>query len=335
MATSKPSEEGDAINVKEFLTSNKLADVLDIFVKREITIEELIEFDKDDLNEFGQSIGLDLLQRKRFVKAVLKLQPQGVSAPQSAMTTTGQYISTSKSPQHVIVSPEEHEAISSLNVRYNETGKLIKDLEGSFAKLEESSKQCKVSVNDGFKELINKLQIKKKELIDEVKEVQQSKKDKLNNQLIELQKYCKDITNGKKQYQEYIEDVNMDINKRKNKILNMIDNILNDSNVMLVMVTQPKIAFNVDNKAVQKFLDSLVIDDCDQPFPPVVFIVKIQHDRITIEWKMDDKFQTNNTKTINAFEIEYAKLPKEYLLKETKSSKKSKKQLKKEKSIRF
>ena len=86
--------EGQTIDREQFLKDNKLGDVLDIFVKRydwsryinnilnnnkndrDITIEELLEFDKTDLRTFAQDIGLDALQKNRFVKAITKLQPQ-------------------------------------------------------------------------------------------------------------------------------------------------------------------------------------------------------------------------------------------------------------------
>merc|ERR1712129_162380 len=54
------------------------------------------------------------------------------------------------------------------------------------------------------------------------------------------------ITDGKKQYEQYISDPNMDIHKRKNAILTMIEDIISDKGVSLVMVTQPKLAFNID-----------------------------------------------------------------------------------------
>merc|ERR1712003_292427 len=150
-------------------------------------------------------------------------------------------------------------------------------------------------------------------------------------QLQGLKDYCLSITEGKKTYEQYIADPNMDIHKRKNAILSMIDDIINDKKISLVMVTQPKIAFNIDKKQVTKFIESLVIDDCDQPFPPLVVISKLESDRVVIVWTLDAKYQTNNTKEISMFEVSWCKMPKAYVVKDEKEKEKSKKKDKKKK----
>eukprot|EP01084_Bolivina_argentea_P016695 31210_1 len=314
--------EGQTIDREQFLKDNKLGDVLDVFVKRDITIEELLEFDKSDLKLFAKEIGLDALSQNRLVKAITKLAPiqdMHAAPPSSSTLGTGftSSLSTSFAPTgsatHVIVSPEEHDAISKLYERYEDSSKLVVSLKQSFDLLKQSATQCKVDVNEGFDRLVLSLENKKTELIEEAKTVKDTKKEKLMNQLQQLKEYCSDITNGKKQYEQYISDPNMDIHKRKHAILTMIDEILHNKKVQLVMVTQPKMAFNVDNKQVTKFLESLVIDDCDQPFPPVMTITKIDHDRVVIHWHLDAKYQTNNTKTVLAFEVSWCKLPKSYL----------------------
>ena len=75
--------EGQTSARDQFLKDNKLGDVVDIFVKRDITIEELLEFDKPDLRQFAKELGLDALSQNRLVKAVGKLCP--AAAPAMAM----------------------------------------------------------------------------------------------------------------------------------------------------------------------------------------------------------------------------------------------------------
>ena len=87
--------------------------------------------------------------------------------------------------------------------------------------------------------------------------------------------------------------------------------------------------FCVINDQVTKFVDSLVIDDCDQPFPPLIVIQKLDADRIVVTWQLDQKYQTSNTKAILSFGIEWCKLPKSYLKRDEKESKKKKRHKKK------
>ena len=115
-----------------------------------------------------------------------------------------------KNATHVIVSPEEHEAISKLYERYEDSSKLLVQLKGSFDLLAGSAEKCKVDVDEGFDKLIANLETKKSELIEECKTVKAVKKDKLVQQLQSLKEYCERITSGKKQYEQYISDPNLD-----------------------------------------------------------------------------------------------------------------------------
>ncbi len=71
----KPSAVA-SINIEEWLAKHKLSKALPIFEERDVSLEELMDFNEPDLAEFGKDLGLDTLQRKRFVKAVISLQPE-------------------------------------------------------------------------------------------------------------------------------------------------------------------------------------------------------------------------------------------------------------------
>merc|ERR1712113_665167 len=118
-------------------------------------------------------------------------------------------VGSSKNATHVIVSPEEHDAISKLYERYEDSSKLIVSLKDSFNLLTKSATKCRIDVNEGFEKLVLSLENKKKELIEECKNVKNIKKEKLMNQLQSLKEYCSSITDGKKKYEQYISDPNM------------------------------------------------------------------------------------------------------------------------------
>jgi len=62
------------------------------------------------------------------------------------------------------------------------------------------------------------------------------------------------------------------------------------------------------------FFDGLAIDDCDQPFPPILIVKKVSFSSATIEWKVDERqveFQKNDTKRILEFVLEHVKIPKD------------------------
>ena len=227
--------EGQTIDRAQFLKDHKLGDVLNIFEERDIAIEELLEFDKGDLRQFAKEIGLDVLSQNRLVKAIDRLRPSpttsaaapmmgttgmtgmtGITGSGTSSTTPGGFSAFSAmgggggKKTHVIVSPEEHEAISKLYERYEDSSKLLVQLKDSFDSLAGSAEKCKVDVDEGFDKLIANLETKKTQLIEECKSVKEKKKEKLVHQLQSLKEYCERITSGKQQYEKYISDPNMD-----------------------------------------------------------------------------------------------------------------------------
>eukprot|EP01084_Bolivina_argentea_P214285 363812_1 len=75
--------EQKKIDREQFLKENKLGDVIDVFIKRDIEIEELLEFDKSDLKLCAKELGLDILAQNRLVKAISKLKSSSTLSNQS------------------------------------------------------------------------------------------------------------------------------------------------------------------------------------------------------------------------------------------------------------
>ena len=74
--TGNQNKQKKDLDVKKWLEENKLMKSYEMFKKRDVQIEELCEFEDDELTELCKDIGLDTLARKRFVKAIHKLQQE-------------------------------------------------------------------------------------------------------------------------------------------------------------------------------------------------------------------------------------------------------------------
>jgi len=162
----------ERIDRKKWLLENKLNDVEHIFEERDVAIEELTEFDQEELNEFAKDIGLDTLQRRRFVRAILSLIESGVSRKKVTVVQTSQQGEASSSTKvnpsqliHVIVSPQEHEAITKIYDRYNQTKQLLGELDKSMDVLDERKGQCKEQISNQMTKLIQQLESKKNKFI--------------------------------------------------------------------------------------------------------------------------------------------------------------------------
>ncbi len=215
MSTSIQGEGGrKAVDVSKFLKENRLERATKAFLEREIAIEELTEFAEDELADFATDLGLDTLQRKRFIKAIIALRPDADSnnpnQPSSETTTSypSQTLNTSPSVfsrasskplnsdlHHVMLSRDENKAMKKLFARFDKTMILGKELESSFKTLGMASENCKGDINSQIEVVMNVLEDKKKQLLTEIETLKSSKEEKLRVQLDALEDHRKGIAN--------------------------------------------------------------------------------------------------------------------------------------------
>eukprot|EP00484_Ammonia_sp_Unknown_P030921 CAMPEP_0197025492 /NCGR_PEP_ID=MMETSP1384-20130603/5810_1 /TAXON_ID=29189 /ORGANISM="Ammonia sp." /LENGTH=737 /DNA_ID=CAMNT_0042454027 /DNA_START=46 /DNA_END=2259 /DNA_ORIENTATION=- len=234
--------------------------------------------------------------------------------------------------QHVIVSPQEHEAMESMYKRYDHTSTLQETIQSSFSKIDETTQLAKADLNEKFVLLNEQIKLRQEELLAVIEELNQYKKKALREQNDQLKAYRMQISSGKKEYERLISDVNLDIHKRKMEIMNMINEVMNNK-VPLCLVTQPEIRFLMPPKAVSAFLTAMTIDNCDRPAPPILILGKVTFDTMTISWRteFDDDVNAVSSRKAMEFQLCYAKFTKEFILskKERKKAKKKQEKIKK------
>ncbi|ETO13189.1 hypothetical protein RFI_24185, partial [Reticulomyxa filosa] len=184
----------------------------------------------------------------------------------------------------VIVSPQEHEAITKIYERYNRAKQLLAELDRSVSAMEERKTQCKDQITTQMTKLVQQLENKKTYLISEMSNVKLEKKSKLQRQLNDLNSYRDAINEGKRRYEEWIGDESLDVHLRRRKVIQLANSIL-DSKPSMVMVTQPNVKFAFDEATLKKYLSQIIVDDCDQPGAPTLNIVKILHNTAEVKCK--------------------------------------------------
>ncbi|ETO31593.1 hypothetical protein RFI_05526, partial [Reticulomyxa filosa] len=117
---------------------------------------------------------------------------------------------------------------------------------------------------------------------------------------------------GKQDYEAIMANSKLEVTDRKREVMQMAQEIMNRKGVNL---------FTFDVKTAEKFVKDLEIDDCDQPQPPILVVVKATFNSISIEWQMS---HPSLALKVNEFGIEVARIRKDET-KKKKSSKKSKK----------
>eukprot|EP01084_Bolivina_argentea_P260326 439590_1 len=298
------------INVQQWLQSNKLSAVYNKFQSRNISIEEIIDFEDDDIKTFAkETLELDILGQRRFVKAIQKIKYKN-----KPMATQKRMMS-SLTKQTVIISSKEQECLTNLYQRYDECSKQQTTIQKALNpsnknSINEYEIKCINDINNIFNEIIQKLIIQKNQLLQHINDINVNKQQLLKQQLNTLQnQYIPSLKAAENKYQQYAQG------KIKNfDILNTINKSLN--NGMTVLTTQPKIEFNTANaiKITNKFLNLLKIDDCDRPFPPTTKILKVGSNSIIIAYDIQKQYYKTIGKPILKICIEYAIIKNDELL---------------------
>lgn len=309
--------EGDIINVEQFLKDNKLYDALEIFIKREISIEELMEFEQSDLKQFGKDIGLDVLQINRLVNAIKKLS-SSLSSKQEISATAEMYRANQSPIIHFIVSEQEQNAISKFNKIYNNTLLMINNLNACFKILDENTEKAKQNLHNVlYQEIINNLEDKRKKLINDLKEIHNNKQSELYQQLNELKIHQTNINNAKMEYQSLVSDPTLELKYRKRKIKKLVQTIdeKEDENKYIsfpyYLITEPNITINKSQFQYLQdtFSKNVSISSCDFPTKLSISIKKSNYNSLTIKWKINDKSNDDSryaTMPILKYEIQYS-----------------------------
>jgi len=277
-------------------------------------------------------------KKKRFVKAVQDLQPknkqpssnidtyQPTSSFTTTLTTTSSFEASNKwqpssstsssSPSSLsmmpVSSPQEQKTIQKLTLVQDKTYKLINELQNSFQTLDQSSTECQRVIEQAFDKLIKELVNKQKNLTNEVDLLQNTKTTQLSQQVQTLKQYSNVVNDGKIKYETYLADQTLDINRRKKMIFDMVNGVMFYPGVTLLLITQPKMILKDYKPTLSAFLKNIVVDDCDQPMAPLIYISKADGDTLAVEWTINDRdLQASAMKPILAVSVEWAILPKE------------------------
>ncbi len=93
----------------------------------------------------------------------------------------------------VLISPQEHEAVTKLYERYDRTSLLIQNLNGCFRLLDICAQRCKDEVENRIDYMLDGLRAKQKELHENMNGVKADKTEKLEDQVRSLQDYLRDL----------------------------------------------------------------------------------------------------------------------------------------------
>eukprot|EP01083_Nonionella_stella_P235185 827235_1 len=376
-------DEGHTIAIDVWLSVNRVTDIEGVqkkFAERQITIEELLEFNENDLRSFCKELEFDTLTTTRIINGIKNTLKESAApapaAPAASSNITDDIIPISDNinndiimppfedgnilnipinnaeelpnnnndimnknnkVQHVIVSPQEHEAMEKMYKKYDIASTLSENITKSYKIIEENTQLAKDDLNEKFVLLFEQMKLRQEELVATIEELSKYKMDALKKQNNELKAYRIQISNGKKEYEQLISDVNMDIHRRKMEIMAMIKEIM-DCKVPLSMITEPDMKFLMPPPAISTFLNALGVDNCDRPTAPVLILEKVTFDTMTVSWQteFDEDMNCVSNRKATEFQLCYAKFTKEFIMsKKDRKRAKKKVEKKKKKNVMF
>ena len=123
--------------------------------KRNVELEELFEFEPDDLEQFAVDLGLDTLAKNRFLKSIAKLKAQHNPSPPHSSST--QNIRA----QHIVVSAAEHDAMIQLFQEHEASTTLSDAIHSAIPSLDDSESAVLEIIEKTMDGLIQRLQRQK------------------------------------------------------------------------------------------------------------------------------------------------------------------------------
>jgi len=125
-------------------------------------------------------------------------------------------------------------------------------------------------------------------LKEDMARLRAEKSDKLEQQLLQIHSYQKELEEGKKLYEQAIADSSLDVHTRKKRIITLVSELTGRKDIQLMLATQPKLRLGFETQMLTTFLDQLAINDCDQPTTPLVKLTKVNFDSVILELQCDD-----------------------------------------------
>eukprot|EP01084_Bolivina_argentea_P085399 154346_1 len=290
--------EGKQSDINEWLKQTKLGDkAAQKIIQRDVSIDELIEFEDDDLEDFAKQLELDTLAKNRFIASIRKLKHQK---------------NTNLSKRRVFISQEENNAMLKLYEQYNKLSSLCSSIQKSIQSINEYETQVNHQIENDINSIINNINNKKNELLSDIDNIMNHKKIALQKQLTIMENYTNTVNNGRSKYESYMKQT-IDNKQRKKVILKMTNDILSDTNISMALLTSPKIQFNISkyDKRLNELYDYMIISDCDQPQMMNINLKNVHSFSISIEYSLHE-IDLNSPKKILEIVVEYAILPKSY-----------------------
>eukprot|EP01083_Nonionella_stella_P119406 356897_1 len=241
----------------EWLVENKLMKAKRKLIEHEVTMEELTELalnsNWDELNHYAKNtLGLNILEAKRFAKGVLALRPDESNIPSNSTQKT-----------RILVSMEEKESMDRIDAKRKEIKSKLNESLKQITALRNVSQSSADEINKMRRDMTYQLNQRMDALLHISGQIIAKKTDEINAFIKELQSMDRALSNADSECNRLLDIHRM--TSRKETILNVSDSVVSQQIRTRSFVATPiTVQLNVNNfsEFIQRYG---VITDPDIP----------------------------------------------------------------------
>eukprot|EP01084_Bolivina_argentea_P215577 366007_1 len=256
------------IDVVLWLKERNLGKLITEFKERNISIEELCEFEENDLKDFGIGFGLDKFDSARFAKYIMKQKNEQNSAVSRA----------------VVITADEEALLQKLEDRKNDILHLINRADSDSSTTKKINAKNEEIIETQFAELIKQIQQKKQNILTDIAVAQKAKQSIIEKNLQTLREYLTNIENISNTYNRWLVENKMNRYERKDKLAKIVQEECDAK--LLPQIADVQVIYN--NGLVSPFLSEICKIVNIGLFYPMITDVETVHigsHHATIKWK--------------------------------------------------
>ncbi len=144
---------------------------------------------------------------------------------------------------HIIATPQEQKAMSTLYERFDKVSKLVEELQDSMLNLEKETATVRLEIEREFSNIVPLFERNRMEIEMKAEDMKKEKTSLLKAQLSQMTEYLKLMDDGKERYDELIGNPEVEVHRRRIEITRMVDTILNANVGQMALSTQPNLEF--------------------------------------------------------------------------------------------
>eukprot|EP01084_Bolivina_argentea_P272382 463743_1 len=231
--------EMDQFDFNQWIMDNQLNDVKQLFLKHNMKSTDALNTVSDEFHNLMSDP--KLLEKGHLIPAILTALKK-VTKPKLIK---------------ILVTKEEQEAEAQLNQYQNKISSFNDALNELNNKLTSKVKECETQIESLFNEIITTVHSKKNEITNKLKNIEQQKRTEISNNCAKINNEQKNIKDAINKVLLLQQNENININKRAQTIVSMIDNILSQEISDELISIDTKIEVKFEKNRISSFIDAI------------------------------------------------------------------------------